>query len=445
VFLFYVVEDVTIAVAHEHVGKAVHSLIRRAGNTENRGAAEPACGERLFELRSPRAGRLSADVTYVATPLELRALAGLLGRGGQDGPLRVLSSGTAPEICARLGMGRRLGYIRTMDESFIPLEVQLAEFDRARPLRLAIINIFSAALGDSVQCLTLLREIRARLEAHFPQLKLDLLQARFSTATDALYLRSGLAEATYCLPLPVSWLSRYDAYFDFSTEYVRPDRAWIDGCLEAAGIDPFEVPEARKRNSLSLDPAAVARLAPCVEAARARGRPLLLIHPLASTRIRSIPLARLPSLIAAVLEHTDYTLVSTVPLPLADERFVDWSAASETFEDFAYLISQVDAFISADTATYHVADAFDVPGVVLFTSIEPAHRTPYYLFAEGLQLRPGNRLSGMHFSERPEDVTYAESLWVDLSDHDVIEALGSAVRKRAARGRRGIVSAGRTT
>ena len=49
----------------------------------------------------------------------------------------------------------------------------------------------------------------------------------------------------------------------------------------------------------------------------------------------------------------------------------DWSGASRTFAHFMALIAAADAFASADTCIHYVADAFDTPGVVFFTTLVP--------------------------------------------------------------------------
>src|SRR5882672_1780778 len=383
-----------------------------------------------FEFRPPAAGALSAGSVYVATPFEVEALARALRDAGHTARIRALAGDSSVAI-QRRWLPRQLGHVRSSGSPFVSLERQLADFDARQSLRIAILNVFSPAFGDSICCLTLIAELGRRLRARFSDVQIDLLNVCFSTGTDALYARSGLVREIRALPVSVATLASYDAFFDFTAEYVRQDLPWIDGCLEAVGVEHWTVAKEHKRTRLSLDVSVEEPASAAVDLARSRGRPLLLFHPLASTPIRSMPPSVVPRALDALLDLTDYTVVSTVRIPFAHARFIDWSSVSSTFDHFAYLISKVDTFITVDTATYHVADAFDVPGIVLFTSIDLALRVSYYPFVAGIELSPGNRLSGVHFSERADDIRYAESLWEGVDFAGIVDALRSVVSKRS--------------
>lgn len=383
-------------------------------------------------LRCPGHGQLSADTVYVATPLEIDALVSALGESSYGEVFRVFSERAAANVVSRPGMPRRLGFARDSGARFTALEDQLADFDPTRAFRLAIINIFSVAFGDSVQCLTLLRALRAKLETCFQQFEVDLFQARFSTATNPIYARSGLVHRLRCLPVSLAQFASYDAYLDLSADHVRSDVPWIDGCLEEIAIRPSEIPDEWKRSRVTVDSTIAESVAPAIRAAREAGRPLLLVHPLASARIRSMPPRVVQALLTALLEQTEYTVAFAVSAPFAHERIADWSHAAETFDHLVALISNVDCFISVDTSVYHVADAFNVPGVVLFTSIPPDRRIRYYPYIEGVHVQPENRLSGKHFSSIEEDQSYADAMWDSLDLTPVFAALDVVTRRRIA-------------
>ena len=207
---------------------------------------------------------------------------------------------------------------------------------------------------------------------------------------------------------------------------------WIDTRFKGVGLDPAVIPAGRKRNQVSIDPQAACDVAPAVAAARASGRPLLLFHGQASTGIRSLPAEYTAPLLDALLDDSDWTIVTLTPIPFAHPRVIDWSALSRSFDHFIALIAAVDAFVSVDTSLYHIADAFDVPGVVIFTSNLPEQWITYYPFTTGVALQRGNRLLGTHDSADPDDVSFARALWQQLDVRQVRAALEAAIQSRAA-------------
>jgi hypothetical protein len=329
-------------------------------------------------------------------------------------------------------MPTRIGGGGANSQLFVPVEEQVARLDRNRPIRVAVVNGHSAFLGDSVACLTLLRELVRRLRGQFAAVHIELLQTRFSLETNAMYMRSGLVAGIRMLPLPLSTFASYDIYVELKSTPNRPGVPWTDAGLEAIGVAPRSVAAELKRARLELDPSIGFALAPEVKRARSAGRPLLLFHPLAAAQIRSLPESVAAELLGALLARVECTVVCTVPIPFSHERFVDWSRLSSTFEHFAYLVSQVDMFVSVDTATYHVADAFDVPGVVLFTSIDPAARVSYYPFVIGIRAWADDRLSVLSCTDQCDDALHASSLWSDLDVDRIVAVLREAVGRRAA-------------
>jgi hypothetical protein len=281
-------------------------------------------------------------------------------------------------------MPPRLGYTPGIGEPFVPLEEQVEVLPPGQSLRVAIVNSLANRFGDAIMSLRLLRELRARLEVRFESVAIDLLQHGENPETDRLYRRSGLIRAVRLLPLPLASLAEYDAYLDFSRAPMRPDVHWLDDFLERTGIDPRDVPPSRKRSWLPPDPDAERRLEPHVRPAKQGGRPVVLFHPQASDPAHSLPPPLVAELVRGVLDRTGWLGASAVPVPVEHPAFLDWSGLSRRFEDFVYLVSRADLLVSVDTCAYHVADAFGVPAVVLFTNVPPEHRIAYYPYTEGI-------------------------------------------------------------
>ncbi|HEX8451342.1 MAG TPA: glycosyltransferase family 9 protein [Longimicrobium sp.] len=432
--LFYVTEPLDVRVRYYGRGSdvSVYSI-------HPAGEAPPAApGELALRLEAPRDGRLTGrDVHLANSPVFFGALNEYARRARARGcpdVLKVLSAGAQAKLLAQRGMPARVGRLGATGE-FAPLASALELLQGRRAVRVAVVNILHLAFGDTLLGLCALRELRATLEARFDEVTLDLVQHRCNAEAEALFRRSGLIDGIHFLPAPVQLLTGYDAYLDLTGERVTADAHWVDICMDACGLDPRAVPASRKRMSFPPSPAVAAELANGL-AADGGGAPVLLFHPQSSTPIRTFPAERAARFVHELLELTGWRVASAVPLAVDHPRFLDWSAHSRTFDHFAHLVARADMVVSTDTCAYHLADAFDVPAVVLFTSMTPESRTAYYPYVEGIALQPeDNPLLGRGVSDHPAHVAFAEALWDRLDARRVVAAVEAMVaRRRAARG-----------
>jgi hypothetical protein len=377
--------------------------------------------------------RLEAERRYFGdSPVFFRALQ-LHQRARVEAGLPRIVRVTPPEAYAQLAavgaIPPRIG--RACSATAVVDEIAGRRGDEV--IRIAVINIFHQAFGDALASLVGLRELRRVLARRFGRVEIDLFQHRCNHEGEALYLRSGVVGAIHPLPAPLDRLAAYDAYVDTTGERVAPDAHWLDLCIAACGVDPVTVPAGRKRMRVPIAPAAAREVADDVTRARRRGRPVLLFHPSASSPIRACPPEVAEAFVREVLRRTPWTVAAVVPLGIEDPRVVDWSGVSRTFDHFACLAAHADLVVSADTVVYHLADAFDVPAVALFTSIPPACRTAYSPCVEGISLAPDpNPIVGRGSSSDPEAVAHAQAMWRTLDVGRVIAALRDVVRRRRA-------------
>lgn len=400
---------------------------------EDGAAVDGVPAEGWFRLRPPAPGVDARRSTWFSGMFEWQTLMLTLARMETGPRLRFLSRDERRALLGAPGMPPRLGWDRA--DPFLPIETQLAAVSPpadGRAARIAVINLFHTAFGDAILCLTVLRELRARLRARLGSVRLELFQNAYDPEVHALYTRSDEVDAIHPLPAPVASLAEFDGWVDLTEDPIPTGQHWVDGCLQTAGIDPATVPPERKRNRLPVSPDSARRLGGVADAARAAGAPVLLFHPAASTPIRSIPPERVAPLLDAILERTGWTVACAVPTGYTHPRFIDWSPHSRSFADFAYLISRADRVLTVDTSLYHVADAHDVPGVVLFTSIHPAERIRYYPYLHGISLGDPGALAGVHRSGRPSDAAAIDALWNALDVDEVIAAIEAMARKRDA-------------
>jgi hypothetical protein len=427
VHLFYLTEPAEVRLGYSQARKYFWATVAGPGGEPPPSPHADGSPELRLSLRAAEGSRVDAAALYAATHFEAVTLGNALGQAGRGQTFRLLADAAARQVAGTPPMPPLLG-----GDGCAPLDKALAMLSPkpGAPMRVAVINVYHAGYGDAIVSCTLLRQFRARLAERFGAVVMHLFQPTAITSTDSLYTGAGGVDDIHPLPAPLSLLAEYDAVVDLSAPRAGEDAPWIDVLLKGLGMDPAQVPPEAKRNRVPLDPTAVRDVAPAIAAARAAGEPVLLMHPLASTAIRSFPIDAVERLLNEVMERTRWTVAGATPIPFRHPRYMDWSPHSRSFEHFSALVAQADAFVSADTSLYHVADAFSVPGVVVFTSILPEWRIPYYPFVEGIALRRDNRLLGMHFSHDADDMAYARSLWEALETGQILDALRHATERR---------------
>ena len=102
---------------------------------------------------------------------------------------------------------------------------------------------------------------------------------------------------------------------------------------------------------------------------------------------------------------------------------------SPEFDDFAAITKASDGIITVDTVTAHLSDCFDVPTIVMFTTIEPKYRISYYPYAKGIMMeKKGGKIYGRHkfdfgTKEFDESQEYVDKLWKKTSVKEVVSEL----------------------
>jgi hypothetical protein len=392
--LLHVAEPLEVTTAPVRSGDRPWYTIRPAasstGDRPGRALADGAAQPRTTRLDVPPGGPPNADNLFLANGARfvhaLKRYEDAARRSGSASAVKVVGPNARDRLLQHPALPRRLGYTPGCDEQFVPLEEQLAQLGARRRLRVAILSIFHHRYGDAVMSLPLFRELRSRLAARVGSIEIDLLRQEPNADTERLFLRSGYVDGIRGLPMSLARFAGYDAYVDFTRRALPAGVPWIDALLERIAVDPTSVPLERKRSWLPPDYLEIGRRRHGARLTNMRGdgAPVLLLHPIARTPDRSMPSTVATAWITAVLERTDWLVASVAAPPVRHPRVLDWSALWAGFDDFVYLVSQVDAFVSVDTCLYHVADAFDVPGVVLFTTLDPASWIAYYPSTTGV-------------------------------------------------------------
>jgi len=394
---------------------------------------------RLVTLRAHPPDCVGDDSLYIGLGYAfLRQLVDLTKRYGRS-IVRVLTKSQERTLLRSLSTPVQLGYASPVAAT---LEAQLDAIDRCSTttLRVGIINVSASALGDSIVAITAVREFRNRVLQRFPRIRITSFQHPDNVEAEQLWIKSGAVDELVPLPAPLANLTSQHAYVDMSAPYFGSSRDpygvwnqqhWLDRTLATFGIDPASVADEAKRNRLHVDLSVQQELASDVQCCKARGLPLVMFHPLASVATRSIPRRLVPEMLVTILERRQWMVVSAVPIEFAHSRFVDWSHLSASFEHLNVLLSVVDAFISVDTSVSHIADAHDVPGVVLYSWVAPESRVRYYPYIEGVRLPQDH---GVKRDSRDwRAISRVHRSWDRLDLHAVLRIL-DRLMERASRG-----------
>jgi len=159
---------------------------------------------------------------------------------------------------------------------------------------------------------------------------------------------------------------------------------------------------------------------------------LLLFHPNASTPMRSIPSSFQEKLLRFILENTDYTVISAVPLPFKHKKVLDLSRLSKSINHLIYIVSFADAIISAETVVFHIADAFNIPTLALTTTKHGYNQARNYPTVKAILLGKevkDNPIINLHFSEKPEHLEFLENLWKNIDLREIVYTLENWVKK----------------
>ncbi len=121
----------------------------------------------------------------------------------------------------------------------------------------------------------------------------------------------------------------------------------------------------------------------------------------------------------------EYTIVSAVRVDnkTEDDRYVDLSSYSKNFLDFSYIISNMTKIITVNTATYHVADAFFIPTLVIISDANINQNLQEYPFSKAIYVKDESKsLSKFTFSN-DSLLIYKFKAWTKLKSSKIIKLL----------------------
>jgi hypothetical protein len=299
---------------------------------------------------------------------------------------------------------------------------------------IAIIGSGSQNIGEMVALSTALRILYQELKSvGFYDIKLDIY---VNASGNAYYKRDKQFFQSFSYihaikPLSVSTkqLQSYDYYIDLSSvekSIVYDEIPYVDFYLRQFGINYTKIEASRKHNEIILkNYTPSVGLQKKIQEAKKRNK-LLLFHPYSASTKRSIPIEHSKKILQKIIEKTnEYMIVTALNVEgVSNKNLLNLSKESKTLFDYIYIISQMDAMITADTSSYHIADAFFIPTVVLFTQKSlVSKRLAYYTFCKPIVVESKSKnYSQFIFKNSALEITNYRS-WETLKIKKVMKLL----------------------
>ncbi|MGE3148935.1 MAG: glycosyltransferase family 9 protein [Pseudorhodoplanes sp.] len=276
---------------------------------------------------------------------------------------------------------------------------------------IAIVNGFGLTLGDSIIGLQALHAANARDAFGRARAITFRLQPERSAAIGDLYMLAPQLAEIHPQPYhdiglgePERLIDIRDFAFDPSFRGV----AMIDFFLGKLGLDPAAVPGALKRN-VWLKP--VVRYLP-----RSDLPPrYVLVCPHAAMALREMPDAAHETILCHLLAAQALPVLTqgVVPENLSGQAVAVPQARS--LGELCALVAGAALIVSTDTAMVHLADAFDIPCVAVFTTHRPEWRVRDYPLCRPLH-RAADLPPALEFARELHDVVVAQNAWGPASD-----------------------------
>jgi hypothetical protein len=366
--------------------------------------------------------RLQPKELYFSTDFEVQFLLKAAQRRKKTSEIKIISQNATTSLTQNsppVALGNTI-----LEENHFSFDSLLKEIFPANTIKLGVLSPFGRNLGDSLMFFTVVNEYQRRAVINKKKLEIHLFNAVLPESIGPTYRKSTCFYSISEFPCEFSLLHDLDAYIDFCRPHLHYDIPWVDSLFELSGILPDSVPLIAKRNTFTLNDTVYQEV--CRFWKNFTGgikRPVIIFNRESSTYIRTMPEKYYRKFINEFLELTDYHFVSLTPINFKHPRFTDLSSVSSSFDRYVSLVSLADGFITVDTSLYHFADAFNVPGVVIFTSQPPSRFSKYYPLVKGFQVEGGEKLDLKSWSNDPKDIKYANSLWKTIDAKTIIKHL----------------------
>lgn len=323
------------------------------------------------------------------------------------------------------------------DEEFIELKetdlYKQIKYVNKDEVKIAVIGGFGASISKIISSSPALRILYEKLSEVYRSVKIDLYinasNNSYFTRDKELYKTQEYINEILPLSLNTKTLSEYDFFIDNSVDITNlVDLPIVDAWLFKFGIDYKKVPENKKFINLDISEFKIDdKLKNKIKTAKAKGK-LILYHPYSANIEKSIPQSFASEYLKELLlKCDDCTIVTALQIDskVKGENLLELAVNSRTINDFIYIVSSVDEIITTDTSTLHIADAFMIPTVGIFTDPNYMKKIKYYHFVKPIFIEDRSKnLSKFIYENDILTINKFES-WRELKVKQIMKLLES--------------------
>lgn len=304
-----------------------------------------------------------------------------------------------------------------------------------KDIKIVIIGNVGDKIGEMIAALTALRLLKQYLNKKFKSVQLDIY---LEAAQNVYYSRDKeiLGTQDYIdnikpLAIDLKTLCEYDFYIDNSLVKNRSFYkvlSYVDAYLYKFAMPYLEILPKEKYNSLNISKLTVnPKLIEEIKKLKKNKEKLLLYHPFSAKAERSIPQESAYKFLRKLIKKApDYKIVSALAFAnFKENSYCNLGEYSKSISDFIYLISCMDAIITVDTSTYHIADAFFIPTVVFFKNDDYKLRLKYYSCTKAIRIKDKTKSFSKFKFDADALVLYKFDSYKELKVSEVITVLES--------------------
>lgn len=321
-----------------------------------------------------------------------------------------------------------------LNEEKVDLKKQVKDTLK-QDIKVLILGSPGFSLSEMICSCTALRIFYEKLKTYFKSVSLDIYlnasENRFYSRDKMLFSNQKFINKISALSIDVKEFCQYDFFVDTSSVLKRSyykTLNYTDAWLHKLGIDYKKVPQNQKYNQINISNLKIrTTLKDKIDQIKLKGK-ILLYHPYSANIKKSIPKEIASKILKElILKLPEYTIISTIKLDskFEDDRYMDLSSESKTFLDFSYIISNCDKVLTVNTSTYHMADAFLIPTVVIFTELDSKRTHSFYEMSKAIFVKDKTKnLSKFVFSNESL-LLYKFEGWQEVNVSKVIKLLES--------------------
>ncbi|QKF82929.1 glycosyltransferase family 9 protein [Halarcobacter ebronensis] len=319
-----------------------------------------------------------------------------------------------------------------LDENSVDLLKQVDRVSK-QDISLVILGSLGLSVSEMICACSALRILYTTLKKQFKNVKIDIYinasENKYFTRDKAIFSNQTFINKVSGLSIDVKSLCEYDFFIDASSVTRRSYYEvfpHIDAWLYKFGIDYKKIPDEEKYNTINFSMYRPKdSLKEKLDRLKQNGK-IILFHPFSANINKSIPKEKAVSLLKELIdEMPEYNFVSVIKIDIKSEldRFTDLSGFSQTFLDYSYIVSNASKVITVNTATYHIAEAFFIPTVVIFTDNQKRETPHIYSNSKAIYIKDMSRKFSKLVFKNDLLTLYKFEGWNRLKASEIIKLL----------------------